>query len=145
MSVKVRRATSDDASALVTLNRAFDSQGKIATDVAYVTSLIAESPTERVLIAEFGNEPVGFATIQVTRSFCYDYPTAEITGIYVSPDYRRAGIASKLLACAKQVAEAEHALELFLRVNHANTNAIAFYEAQGMEQAEHYVYRYRYY
>jgi ribosomal protein S18 acetylase RimI-like enzyme len=83
--------------------------------------------------------------MQVTNSFAYTRPTGELTEIFVLPGFRRGGIGSKLLSAVIAQAESEQVLELFARVNHANSGASKLYSSLGLQQADHFEYRLRYY
>ena len=144
MNIEVRRAIADDADELIALNRESDVDGEISLDPDSVRRSITDESTERVFVAELQERLVGFATVQITRSFCYTRPTAELTELFVRPEQRRLGAASKLVAAIISDIEIENSLELFLRVNHVNTGAISFYERNGFSQAAHYEYRINY-
>lgn len=101
--------------------------------------------TETVFVVEIFKRLIGYATVQLTESFAYTRPTAELTNIFVLPGYRRGGLGSRLLSEVIAYAEKHHALELFARVNDANAGALQFYESLGLKRASHSECRIRYY
>ncbi len=145
MAVTVRRARTDDAADLLRLSLEFDGGAHLNVDVAPVRRALEDNPTERVFLAIHDGTAIGFANLQLTDSFAYTRPTAELIGIYVQPQSRRQGAAAALVRAAIDYAVAESALELFLRVNQNNAGAIAFYEHAGLDLAEHLEYRIIYY
>ena len=142
MSILARKVRMRDAQELIALSRQFDGDGPdIVDDVEVVRESIEHNPTELVLVAEDDEKLVGFATLQLTDSFSYKRKTAELTGIYVEEASRRLGVASKLVENVMRTCEVNNVLELFLRVNKNNNNAIRFYEKSGLKQADHFEYR----
>ena len=145
MSIEVRVAEPDDAEELIALQRIFDGGSHISDDVEYARSSIASNESESVYVGCLEGKIVGFAALQMTRSFCYPQPTAELTELFVAPLARRIGIASALIDAVVCEAERENVLEVFLRVNNANWGAILLYEGKGLSLANHREYRIKYY
>lgn len=94
MPFTIRRARPDDAPALLQMNTAFNGDTGICADD--ILRSLHTSP-EIVLIALADGRPAGFCCAQVHRSFCYPAPVAEVTEMYVAPDFRHMGCAQKLL------------------------------------------------
>ncbi len=63
---------------------------------------LANNQQEMVIVHEENGDLTGFVCVQVKKSFCYDEWTAEITGVYVRPEYRRRGIVSGMIAFAQK-------------------------------------------
>ena len=146
MSVKVRKARAEDADQLIASNVLFNGRSDTASNVEYVRrSIQEEDSTETVYVAEVDGRLIGFATLQLTSSFCYQRLTAELTGIFVREADRRRGVASMLMQAVIEDCEGLEVLELFLRVNHENQAAIDFYQESGLVEADHFEYRIRYY
>ena len=145
MFIEVRPATHEDAQDLVALNVEFDSEGLDLSSLEAVRKALSKESLEKVFLAFYNGQAIGFASLQITQSFCYSRPTAELTGIFIRPESRRSGAASKLISSVVAEAERVNALELFLRVSHSNEGAITFYESSKFELTDHHEYRIKYY
>jgi len=125
----IRTATVHDAEQLLLLNEDFN--GKGTTLEAVVTSL-QNNTQEIVIVAEENSTLVGFLCVQIKKSFCYNDYSPEITELYVSPDYRRKGIAISMMEFAetycKQIYPI-HKLELY--TGEKNITAQTFYKSLG--------------
>ena len=77
---------------------------------------------------------IGFvsATLWTESGLRKDLKTVCLDNIYVLPEYRRRGIASKLFAEAEAWAKEQGAIRLDLHTWDFNKGAIAMYEAMGM-------------
>jgi len=145
MTIEIRPARSSDASELTRLLQTSDSAPHVCSDEALVERALETCPAERVLVADAGGQLVGFACLQVTSSFQYDRCAAELTSLFVVEPYRRQGVASGLISATSDLCENENCLELFLRVNRWNTEAINCYRSCGLEEAGHLEFRFKYY
>ena len=90
----IRLASPADAQALVRLNCAFNEVDDV-TPEDVCRSL--ENSGEIVVVADASGDIAGFCCAQVHHSFCYKSPVAELTEMYVAPEYRRMGCASGIL------------------------------------------------
>ena len=125
----IRTATVHDAKQLLILNDEFN--GKGATLDAVINSL-ENNPQEIVVVAEENSKLVGFLCIQIKKSFCYDDYSPEITELYVTPEYRRKGLASNMMEFAKTYCNQTypiHKLELY--TGEKNITAQTFYKSLG--------------
>ena len=141
----VRQAERGDGPKLVELLRASDSSAHVRFNSFDIEHALDVSGTESVFVAEVSARLVGFATVQVTESFAYVRPTAELTNLFVLPGFRRDGIGRQLLSAAIAHSEARGALELFARVNQSNSAALELYQSMGLQRADHFEYRLKYY
>ena len=141
----IRAATLTDAAELIALSRLFDGDDAATSDLPSAQTALQNNGTEEIFVAEVSDRIVGFATLQITSSFCSARPTGELTGIFVRPKWRRKGIASRLMRSVVKRCEQVDVLELFLRVNKSNRGAIRFYEHHRFEKARHHEYRLKYY
>lgn len=133
-----------DAAELFALLRASDQGSYVHATASDVESALARGGTERLFVAQSAERLIGYAAVQLTESFAYARPTAELTELFVLPGYRRIGVGTKLVAAAIAYSEEREALEFFARVNRANAEAISLYETAGLKQASHYEYRLTY-
>lgn len=143
--VLVRGAEPRDGVELIKLLKAADSAAHVRVSANDIGSALDSDGTERVFVAEVSGKLIGFASVQVTESFAYTRPTAELTNLFVLPGYRRGGIGSQLLSAVIAHSENHRVLELFARVNEKNLGASNLYESLGLRRANHNEYRLRYY
>jgi ribosomal protein S18 acetylase RimI-like enzyme len=83
-------------------------------------------------VVEVDQEMVGFLTLGAARDPDLDASrTGEIWGIYVSPDYWRRGIGSRLAEEAAKILQSRGYEDAVLWVLEGNQQARRFYEAMG--------------
>lgn len=140
-NIAIRPAVVDDADVLAVLNRQFNG---VEIDSESISDSIKNNETEAVFVAELSGSRVGYACVQLTKSFCSDHMTAELTNLYVEKSGRRNGIGSMLLLHARKYCEENGVGDFFLRVNRTNKGAVSFYESHGLVEAEHLEFRIRY-
>ncbi|WP_291365692.1 ribosomal protein S18-alanine N-acetyltransferase [Acetobacter sp. UBA5411] len=92
------------------------------------TELLA-TPGTRAFLASIQEEPVGFILIRAVLD------EAEILTLAVSPEWRRRGIARKLLETVEHALKKEQITKLFLEVSTKNTSAEALYTKAGFVKA----------
>lgn len=133
--VRVRLVRLEDASRLVPVFEAFYGAyfGGRVTEVAVAGRLRQASAFETVAVAEVEGKLVGFASLRVTNSLDPD-PYAELTDLFVEPDSRRLGVASKLVKYLEGLARERGASHLVVLTGQRNTEAQAFYRNIGYEE-----------
>ena len=94
MDIQIRKANLSDAPALYRLNSAFN--GSCTTEELIIDSL-QNNKHEIVLIAFVNGAPAGFLCGEICRSMCYKTPHGSISELFVENEYRRQGIAAKLI------------------------------------------------
>lgn len=130
MSATIRAASPQDALALMQLNAAFNGPG--GQTLENIRAALQRPGPEYVLVAEAeGEELVGFCCCLLKSSFCYEAPTAEITEFFISPDYRRQGIGTRLLNTVLSLCRSRGAKEITLLTGDDNIPAQAFYKSLG--------------
>ena len=90
-----------------------------------------ENQCAAFLVAQDGEtgQVIGYAGLLVVADEGY------ITNVAVLPEYRRQGVAAKLLAVFENFARGNHLAFLTLEVRPSNAAAIALYESFGFRQA----------
>jgi ribosomal protein S18 acetylase RimI-like enzyme len=133
--VRVRLVRPEDASQLVPVFEAFygASFGGRVSEVAVAGRLRQASAFETVVVAEVEDTIVGFASLRVTNSLDPD-PYAELTDLFVEPESRRLGVASKLVKYLEGIARERGATHLVVLTGTKNTEAQAFYRSAGYEE-----------
>jgi len=129
MDFAIRLATAADAEALCRMNTAFNGDTGVTADD--VRASLRHSP-EVVVVAHAGDSPAGFCCAQVHRSFCYTAPAAEVTEMYVEPDFRRMGCAVAMLRFLEAHLRSEYGVdEMHLLTGCSNLAAQAAYRKAG--------------
>lgn len=144
-TIHIREAVGDDAEALINLNKIYNGADHINTDVSSVHQSLSNFSNEVVFVATKEGKLIGFACIQIYRSFCYRRPTLELTEIFVVEEMRRMKVGNSLVNKILEYAIQNEVLEVNLRVNKNNKKAIQFYKSRGLNKANHLVFRIQYY
>lgn len=131
MSLIIRQATPADAAAVAQLNHLFNG---VAADVPGIAARIERcTATERIFLAEVDGLAVGFLSLWLFPIVCYPEPYAEVSELYVSDGYRKAGVGTALMREAIEVARVEGAAELKVNTGFRNTTAQRLYSSLGFE------------
>lgn len=133
--VAIRDAGPDDVAALVALDRRVMAayglgEGPPRPDLAGLDRAYA-APDGAFLVAEAAGAIVGMAGF-----LRQDGRTARLRRLRVAPDWRRRGIAARLLALLEGRARAAGYERIFLHVTAAQEEALAFYPRHGYRPAE---------
>ena len=101
--------------------------------VAATKEHVMKLPTDgfRVYIAEINDAPVGFITVGESRDDDATADTAEVEGLYLSPEHSRKGIGSALWKQACEDAVEKGAVTLAAWLFEENETARSFYESMG--------------
>lgn len=102
-------------------------------------TLFGPEPQARVLIAEDGNEPAGFALSFFTYSTFLARRGVWLEDLYVRPAYRGRGFGKALLTNLATECRTQGHGRLEWSVLKWNTPSIAFYESLGAERMEEWV------
>jgi ribosomal protein S18 acetylase RimI-like enzyme len=95
--------------------------------------MTAAAKVETILLAEVRGEPAGFTSLRVIPYLDQDTPYAEVTQLYVRADFRRQGIANRLVKAAEDMALERGATCVHILTGKDNLEAQAFYRAAGYE------------
>lgn len=136
--ITVRLAQPVDAEELCRMNAEFNGPGLAPAEM--IRDALSVDTGEIVAVAEFNGCLAGFCCAQVTRSFCYMEPSAELTELYVRADYRRRGCASWLVRFVEQICRARGAEQIRLLTGRRNLNAQKLYTALGYTPEDEILY-----
>lgn len=127
MSIRFRDATSADLASLVRLDSVcFSPRTRYSTDVMRFFAFHRHS---RTIIAMDEQERIAaFIIVHLLRS-----GIGEVVTIDVEPNYRRQGIAQKLMERGEQWLRQQGARGIFLEVDEGNRAAIALYRKFGYQ------------
>ncbi len=131
MMIRVRFATPDDAAELIEMNREFN--GVEGLDQDTVRQELARG-AELVAVADAGERLAGYCCVQHYKSFCYPEGIAELTELYVRKEFRRKGLASRLITCQLEALREMGVDELEVITDSANAAGHAVYRANGFEE-----------
>ena len=136
----VRRATPADAEVLGRMLWDFNTEFETETDDADVlagrfTTLLAREDAVAVL-AEDGDEPVGFAFLTLRPAIWFDGPVSQLEELYVVPALRDRGIGTLVLDLCKQVARDLGSPEMHINVDEVDVDTRRFYERHGYVNIE---------
>jgi ribosomal protein S18 acetylase RimI-like enzyme len=129
VKITVRIAGVPDALALRRLNVAFNGGDE---PPEYIAARLADPRcVEKPILAEIDGQAVGFAALRVAPCVFYPEPHAELTELYVEPEYRRKGVGRALVSYAQALAQEVGAKGLVVLTSLSNHAAQAFYHALG--------------
>lgn len=137
----IRRAVAQDASSLLRLNVAFNGPGNVSE--ASIAASIRDNTQERVFVAEYDGQLIGFCCVQEFKSFCYDRNYVEITELFVDQAFRRKGVARRLVTYVEQQYFDQKIGGFQLFTGGANSTAQRFYENLGYTKSDEIMYRKR--
>ncbi|MBP3655134.1 MAG: GNAT family N-acetyltransferase [Clostridia bacterium] len=107
----VRKATANDAGQLSVLNDEFNGAG--GTTLDSIRNSLLYNQQEIVIVDDEHGILTGFVCVQLKRSFCYDKYSAEITEVYVRPEYRERGIAGQMISFAEDYCSRNYPLHKY--------------------------------
>jgi ribosomal protein S18 acetylase RimI-like enzyme len=128
-AIIIRVAVPGDAQELARLNAAFNEVYEAPEVVR--RRLSDPACVETPLIALVGARAVAFAALRLVPCVFYPDTHAELTELYVEPDWRRRGIARRLIALAEQLALEGGAADLIILTGDDNAPAQALYRSLG--------------
>lgn len=136
LGIRIVRGTEAHVPVILQLIRALADYEKllsevVATEADLHRSLFGPRPAAEVILAYAGDEPVGFALYFQSFSTFLGRPGIYLEDLFVLPEWRRRGIAKRLLAVlASEVIERDGG-RLEWSVLNWNESAIAFYKSIG--------------
>lgn len=140
MDIRINRAELSDINALHNLNKAFN--GDCTTEELIKESLL-NNKQEIVLIAYADDNPAGFLCGQICHSMCYKTLHGEVGELFVHEEYRRQGIAKKLIEQIEAEFIKINILIVDIATSVENLTAQAFYSNCGYIGKTKLIYRKR--
>lgn len=126
----IRKATADDAEQLNILNTEFNGEGE--TTIENIRDCLVNNDQEVIIVDDENGELTGFVCVQLKKSFCYDDYMPEITEVYVRPEHRKQGIASRMIRFAEEYCRKNYPLHKFeLLTGEKNRFAQLLYDKLG--------------
>ena len=128
----IRIANENDAQQLAALNDEFNGAGE--TTLEHIRDSLKNNRQEIVFVDDENGVLTGFVCFQLKKSFCYDDYMPEITEVYVRPEYRKKGIAGRMISFAEEYCGGSYPLHKFeLLTGWDNSAAQALYNKLGYE------------
>lgn len=136
--LSIRNARPSDAGLVLDfIRRLAEYEGAPNTVVATEADLIRDGfgsdPKYRCLIAEWDNQPAGFAFFLYSYSTWRGRPGLYLEDLFVYPEMRGKGVGKALLRRLAQIALQEQCFGIRWMVLKLNKPAIKFYESLGVE------------
>jgi len=139
MDITVRKAQTQDIPDIVRMNDIFNKAG--CSTAEHMKESLEKNHNEVVLVALHNDTAIGFICGQLHFSICYaDGVLCEVSELFVCEDYRRMGVATKLIKQLELEFEKYNALEIYLQTGRKNISAQKFYEENGYAVRERVVY-----
>lgn len=110
----------------------------VATENDLDLHLFGEHPKAEVLIAEWEDQPVGFALFFHTFSTFLGQPGIYLEDLYVRPEFRGKGIGKSVLMHLARLAQLRGCGRLEWSVLNWNEPSIGFYESLGARRLENW-------
>lgn len=147
MSLNLRKATKDDIDLILFFIKELaiyekEPEAAVATREDLLRDGFGEKPYFHVLIAEYNNEPAGFAFYFFNYSTWLGKAGLYLEDLFVIPSFRGKGIGKSLLVKLAQIAVENNCGRFQWQVLDWNKPAIDFYESLGAYHLkEWYTYR----
>ncbi|MDR0838079.1 MAG: GNAT family N-acetyltransferase [Oscillospiraceae bacterium] len=141
--MRIRLASAGDADELQKLNALFNGDDYYCNSPDGIAASLEENQQEIVCVAEEGDALVGFCCGQLFKSICYSVNYGEITELFVAEEYRRRGVAAKLIAFIEAEFQKRGANGFQLFTGEENAAAQAFYRSQGYSETSETMFRKR--
>lgn len=150
--VRVRPAEQSDADVVISLYRQFDNyvnglipnvsiEGRFDSE-SYRTDGFGENPAFWGLVAEDGDEAVGYMLYYFGYDSQYAHRTMHLLDLYVAEKHRGQGVGREIMKHAKAICTKSNAKEIVWSVYKPNRAAREFYEKLDakMDDAADYMY-----
>jgi len=139
MDVIIRKAQLNDITDLLKMNEILNENG--CSTAEHVEKSLTNNKNEIVLVAIYNDFAIGFICGQLHPSICNaDGMLCEVSELFVYEEYRRTGVATKLLKQLELEFEKHNPIEIFLQTGKKNINSQIFYENNGCAVRERIVY-----
>ena len=125
----IRKASLEDVGQLAVLVTLFN--GNNTTEEQITNRLQAMQSTEQVIVAELDDKLIGFGSLRLVYNFSDDYLYAEVTDLFVHPDFRRMKVAHNILSYIDQLCREKQVPQLILITGFDNPSAQSFYRSVG--------------
>jgi ribosomal protein S18 acetylase RimI-like enzyme len=133
----IRVAKKSDSILLSTLNFLFNG---ITIEPSTIEERI-KTNHEIIIVAEYKEDILGFGCAQIFTSFCYPNAIMEITELYVREEYRKNGIARKIINKIEEFGSETNISEIRIETGSNNIEAKNLYAVMGYARQNESVYK----
>lgn len=128
-SLTIKPVTGAESALLAAMLRTFNG---VETSPAQVRERLRRSQgVEHPVLAYLGDVAVGFASLRLHFYLGEDAPYAELSELFVYPNYRRQGVARALIEALAAKAQAAGATSMTVLTDEENAAALRTYKALG--------------
>ena len=139
MDVTIRKAQVRDIPDIIKMNNVMNEEGPSTFE--HMKESLENNQSEIVFVAVHNGTAIGLICGQLHPSICYaNYTQCEVMELFVREDYRRMGIATKLIKRLELEFEKYNPQEIYLQTGKKNVNAQKFYQNNGYTVRERIVY-----
>jgi DNA-binding MarR family transcriptional regulator/GNAT superfamily N-acetyltransferase len=135
-TVHLREASPDDPAGQAALRRYY-TELRQRFPTGFAPGASAPEPGSHYVVATSDGEPVAYGGIRPIKAGRRP-PTAEIKRMWVHPEWRGAGLGSRMLRYLESLAQSHGFTRIVLDTNSALTEAIALYERAGYRRVDRY-------
>jgi ribosomal protein S18 acetylase RimI-like enzyme len=136
----VRRATAEDAPALVSLMQAFYAEAGSPLDGHWASSalqaLLSDSALGAIWLVSSDAQPVGHAVLAVRYTMEYGGLSGYIDDLFVRPAFRRSGVGRRLLDNVFAECRSRGCRSIQVEVGAGNAPAVALYASFGLTPSQ---------
>ena len=132
--VIIRFAEGSDAVELHSLNELFNGDG--CTNIEYIKEFLENNNQEIICVASDNGKMIGFCCGKVIKSMCYTAKHGEITELFVLKEYRKQGIAKKLVFFIEIEFKKQEVNGMHVLTGNDNTQAQCLYRSCGYEDTD---------
>ena len=129
--IELRIAEPTDISDLAELVTLFSSTRTSPEQIK--NRLVSMKETEQVIVAVEKSKVVGFGSLRLVPNFSDDHLYAEVTDLFVHPDFRRMKIAHQIMFHIDAICKEKGILQIILITGFDNDGAQAFYHTIGFK------------
>jgi aminoglycoside 6'-N-acetyltransferase I len=142
VTISIREMTASDTAAWAEMRQALWSFTTTEGNERDIANILAAGDMWGVIAEGEAGAPAGFAEVALRRyaNGCEESPVAFLEGIWVSPDFRRRGIADRLIAHISDILRAKGFTELCSDALLDNTVSHEAHRSWGFQETERVVY-----
>jgi len=129
--ILIRPAQLSDAPQLADLVKLFSTVDTSEKQIK--TRMINMQTTEKVIVAEDDNKLIGFGSLRLVHFFSDDFLYAEVTDLFVHPDFRRLQVAKQIMAFITKICSEKKVPQIVLITGFDNIGAQGFYKSIGYQ------------
>ena len=143
VTATVRQAVLSDLESIATLLDAYRQFYGRSSDITAARAFLLERLNQGesvIFVAFLGTDPVGFTQLYPSFSSVSLARIFILNDLFVSPNFRKKGVAKKLMHAAAEFAKSMGAVRLSLSTSVSNQTAQALYESMDWQKDDQFYY-----